>query len=739
MTHTVANTMNWLIATAEDEQQPAEIRVWCMRIALIAPRLLWPAPMRTSSSSKLKPNARPLLVKQRLSLLHSGRWGDLLAEAMMSNVGIRPNHAAHNPGTITPQAAKALVSAAREGRIGPAWKQLWSHGVAPHSEDTAEAVQRKWSPAPATALPAITPSPPTETAEAVTSQKQWLLALRKLKKGTAADAAGWTTEIFVALAAFPATSGHFRQLVKRQMIGTLREDEMRCMGAIHVLALNKNGKGDIRPISVPSVWRKLLSSMIVASHSEAAARFLGTRQHGIGTPNGISRFAKRVAELAVASPHHLFLQTDISNAFGMVHRSSVLDALLQCDESLAACSRSWLSREATGYIQIGQKRQRIVSARGLQQGDPLSAMAFSLVMESALRDLEARLRRQSIEVDFNTFALAYIDDTVLSMPQHTAEAVITTWQDCLDSVGLHLNVDKTILYQPQDEEPVAPTLIPLWRTQPRHDGLIICGLPVWSDPMEQPSTAVPCGSLDFITEFLNLQKTAVRRRLEAACALAEAVEEDHGGQHVALHIIRLSVLAMHVHLLRALHPDRTQAWASVLDGLVRDSFTRITDIPVSATDDLYSYPAAEAGLGFTSLRREAATHYIAQLLSERHAAQDPHYVWTPEDQRAFHLYELTAGVSISAACAVASDALAHSGRRKAVKILRVPLYKEMANPHFCTPSPASMMAVPGARSIMQRAALCWFHTPRGMFMLNQALRTALRIRLALPLMRPSLT
>eukprot|EP00971_Amphidinium_carterae_P237937 4723775-Amphidinium_carterae.2 len=35
-------------------------------------------------------------------------------------------------------------------------------------------------------------------------------------------------------------------------------------------------------------------------------------------------------------------------------------------------------------------------------------------------------------------------------------------------------------------------------------------------------------------------KVAVERRLEAACALAEAVEEDQGGQHVALHIIRLS-------------------------------------------------------------------------------------------------------------------------------------------------------------------------------------------------------
>eukprot|EP00971_Amphidinium_carterae_P304445 6050120-Amphidinium_carterae.5 len=80
-------------------------------------------------------------------------------------------------------------------------------------------------------LTAITPLPPTEIAEAVVSQKQWMQAARKLKKGTASDAAGWTTEAFVALASAPSTSALMRQLVKQKLLGTLREDEMRCMNA----------------------------------------------------------------------------------------------------------------------------------------------------------------------------------------------------------------------------------------------------------------------------------------------------------------------------------------------------------------------------------------------------------------------------------------------------------------------------------------------------------------------------
>eukprot|EP00971_Amphidinium_carterae_P223224 4429207-Amphidinium_carterae.1 len=307
-------------------------------------------------------------------------------------------------------------------------------------------------------------------------------------------------------------------------------------------------------------------------------------------------------------------------------------------------------------------------------------------MEHAMRDLEHTLRRQSMDLDYGNLALAYIDDTVLCMPQHAAEAVIIAWQAAL-----------------------------------------------------QPSTAVPCGSRSYIQDFLGKQKTAVGRRLEAACALAETVPDDQGGEHVSLHIIRMSVLAMHVHLLRALHPTITQPWAADIDGLVRNTFTRITDVPISANDDLFSYPPAEAGLGFTSLRREAATHFVAQVLSDRHAAQNDAYNWNESELQAFHLYELSSGVAAPHACAVASDVLAHTGRRKAVKLLRVPLYKDPASRLLNTPSPISFTTVPRASTVMQRAALAWFQVPRGAFVHNGALRCALRVRLALPLVPPALT
>eukprot|EP00971_Amphidinium_carterae_P167839 3325317-Amphidinium_carterae.1 len=96
--------------------------------------------------------------------------------ATQSNASDRPEGRVSNPGTIAPQAARVLAIAAKKGRIGPAWEQLWSYGVAPSTVETAEAVQRKWAPEPSVPLPATLPLPPTEITEAVVSQKQLVTA-----------------------------------------------------------------------------------------------------------------------------------------------------------------------------------------------------------------------------------------------------------------------------------------------------------------------------------------------------------------------------------------------------------------------------------------------------------------------------------------------------------------------------------------------------------------------------------
>eukprot|EP00971_Amphidinium_carterae_P153697 3047605-Amphidinium_carterae.2 len=299
-------------------------------------------------------------------------------------------------------------------------------------------------------------------------------------------------------------------------------------------------------------------------------------------------------------------------------------------------------------------------------------------------------------------------------------------------MGMELNVHKTVIFIPDGQAPTSTILSPLWRDQPRTDGLVVCGLPIWSDPIDQTFTAVPCGTAAFLRDFLDKQRVAVQKRLEASIALAEASGSDQPGQHVALHIVRASVLAMHVHLLRAIHPDDIRAWATDIDGLVRDTFARITDIPIQANDDTFSYPPAVAGLGFSSLRREAPIHYVAQILASHHLQAPCLAMWTAPEEKALACLEADLGSSAAVVFSTTMDELAIRGRVKAVKPLRRALYPLPCDPTMTVPAPASMASLPLASAVMQRSALAWLHTPLDGFLLNDALRTALRLRLRAP-------
>eukprot|EP00971_Amphidinium_carterae_P249955 4961532-Amphidinium_carterae.1 len=189
---------------------------------------------------------------------------------------------------------------------------------------------------------------------------------------------------------------------------------------------------------------------------------------------------------------------------------------------------------------------------------------------------------------------------------------------------------------------------------------------------------------------------------------------------------------MHIHLLRALHPDDIRAWATDIDGLVRDAFARITDIPVQPNDDAFSYPPAVAGLGFISLRREAPIHYVAQSLASRHLQAPCPVIWTASEEKALACLESTLGSSVATAFSVTMDELALRGRVKAVKPLRRVLYPTPCDPTMTVPAPESMASLPLASAVMQRSALAWLHTPLDGFLLNDALRNALRLRLRAP-------
>eukprot|EP00971_Amphidinium_carterae_P306803 6097283-Amphidinium_carterae.1 len=348
--HLVSSSLIWLIKLHEDLMQPPLIRQWSFRILVLAPRLLWPAPPKPAEGARLPPFARPHLIKHRLHLLHSGQWRTLLDTVLEVPLWRPAKDVAANPGTVTPAAAKRIAAAAKEGKIGTAWKQLWSYGVATPTAHTAEAVERKWAPQAEYPLPSPLPLASPDSVNNVLTPNRWKHALRKLKRGRAADAVGWTAEAFLAL----THSAELGQLLQRIMLymltGALPPEMLKLMSASSLVALRKDAQTGVRPIAVPAIWRKIASSMVVKHFKEVATTHMGNRQFGIYVANGSAAFATKVSELAEASPHSLLIQCDMANAFGSVHRHALQQAMQKCSVDLSHMTRSWLAHESTGYL-----------------------------------------------------------------------------------------------------------------------------------------------------------------------------------------------------------------------------------------------------------------------------------------------------------------------------------------------------------------------------------------------------
>eukprot|EP00971_Amphidinium_carterae_P093998 1860108-Amphidinium_carterae.1 len=70
--------------------------------------------------------------------------------------------------------------------------------------------------------------------------------------------------------------------------------------------------------------------------------------------------------------------------------------------------------------------------------------------------------------------------------------------------------------------------------------------------------------------------------------------------------------------------------------------------------------------------------------------------------------------------------------QRAMKKLRVPLYKAGIGLNHSAVAPVSMQAIPHSSALVHRASLQWMLTAFGQFLPDPALRTTLRRRLCLP-------
>ena len=125
-------------------------------------------------------------------------------------------------------------------------------------------------------------------------------------------------------------------------------------------------------------------------------------------------------------PGEVIAKLDFSNAFNSVHRDSILKAVAEhIPEIYALCHSAY---GAKSQLLFGN--HIIDSSSGVQQGDPLGPLLFSLTLQPILEKLSSSLK------------FAYLDDVTLGGPSNIVSNDIEILKTESARIGLKLNVFK---------------------------------------------------------------------------------------------------------------------------------------------------------------------------------------------------------------------------------------------------------------------------------------------------------
>ena len=217
-----------------------------------------------------------------------------------------------------------------------------------------------------------------------------------------------------------------------------------------LFACKKKG-GGFRPIAVGEVLRRLTSKCISRSVRYDAFNILSRLQLGVGVPVGCEAIVHAVArvqeDVDIPPEERWILLLDFSNAFNRIDRGSMFQEVRARIPSVAAWLESCYG--AQPILRLGERI--ILSCCGVQQGDPLGPLGFSL----ALHPIVEKIQEQVPGLLINAW---YLDDGTLCGSAKDLHTALNIIEEEGPARGLHLNRAKSLLHIPEDS-PSAPYIL----------------------------------------------------------------------------------------------------------------------------------------------------------------------------------------------------------------------------------------------------------------------------------------
>ena len=186
-------------------------------------------------------------------------------------------------------------------------------------------------------------------------------------------------------------------------------------------------------MAVGEVWRRLTAKFLCVAYKEQTSSFFFPQQIGVGQPLGTEiglETARQWSSRNKENPSSVLVKIDFANAFNCVERQAFLD---QCRNHFPGLSR-WAEWCYAKPSRLYFGPNVISCERGVQQGDPLGPMFFSLALQPLLLQLHNGRSEDGLQL-----AYSYLDDLVLAGEQTIVAEAFKFFKAEAAKIGLELN------------------------------------------------------------------------------------------------------------------------------------------------------------------------------------------------------------------------------------------------------------------------------------------------------------
>ncbi len=375
--------------------------------------------------------------------------------------------------------AREMVRFVRMGHLSKAAARLTSQGVAPWTPDIEAQLAALVAPPDAAAPP---PAFDWSAARprALLEPHEFARGLRRAKRGSAPGPTGLRAEHLQTLLSAPHVLDRLRQVGELLANGDVpRLTDHLALSALTPLA---KGGGQVRPLAIPDVLRRLIASVLCRQHKEAIRAAAEPEAIAVGVPAATEVAAKSVQVHAARHPNWAYAKNDGTNAYCRMPRAPALRAVEEATPELARFTASWYARTSRYVVYRPDGTSTLIrSTAGWDQGDPLAPAGYTLGSSPALRRAKQRIQllvwaREGEAAAADVLLLAYLDDVLLGVPADCFADALRTLQEELATVGHIPNPRKLEIWTPSGVQP--PGLPAAAQAQWRADGLTVLGLPL---------------------------------------------------------------------------------------------------------------------------------------------------------------------------------------------------------------------------------------------------------------------